>query len=56
MSRSKLAKDLGVEELPCCLMDQYAARMMAGVSSRFFKDQVTSGEIPAVFLVPGLVI
>jgi hypothetical protein len=55
MSRSKLAKRLGLNVLPPLLINQWAASEIAGLRYTFIQDQIAGGQLPTVVMVPGLI-
>jgi hypothetical protein len=55
MSQSKLAKKLGLKALPRFLMGPKTASTTAGLRYPFLKDQIASGQLPTVVLVPGFI-
>ena len=55
MSQSKLAKHLRLKSLPRFLMGQWRASTTAGLRYSFLKDQIASGQLRTVVMVPGFI-
>jgi hypothetical protein len=55
MSQSKLAKHLRLKSLPRFLMGQWRASTTAGLRYSFLKDQIASGQLRTVFMLPAFI-
>jgi hypothetical protein len=55
VNQSKLAKQLRLKVLPRFLMGQETARTTTGLRYPFLKDQIASGQLRTVVMVPGFI-